>query len=502
MGSFEVADDVWTGNNTGILNPYGSRPVGNYNFGSEQFELRLEGMFTNDLYNESLPILFFASISGGAPGYYSGVYDESEAMVAADVPMIVPLVGEAAELKLPKVMGAHILEFTGRGRLVMLENTTMGSDADIAMVRYNDGNYAFNPAVDEAIGARVVIEPFLYLGESQPGVFNFSDSSIHIVKDRNTIMTGFLRNPTLDVSTGGFFADLEITMASTFSAALMQIGRVGGRKMMQLAFGASAYDLVRLTEGFSVPGRMPWPEVFHLGAFNRTPVADAGSDKTVYTSFDGMAEAVLDGSDSNDPDGDELTYLWRWTIEGDDFTARGVMPTIELPVGEHVIELTVNDGIDDSEPDQVVITVIESIESQLWVVPKVVNRSSRRTRILALVYLASGVTQDPIDSEKPLLLYPGGIEATNIRVVGKSDSVKIIAHFNITELMEAAPGNGRVELHVVGQLESGRYFHGTDTIRIMNSRNSSRGGRQLRFFKVNPGLREKSSGEDRNLLRR
>jgi hypothetical protein len=409
------------------------------------------------------------------------VYDDSEAMVAASVPMIVPLVGDAAELGLPKVMGAHILEFDASGRLMMLENTTVsygsyGTNADIAMVRYDDGNYSYNPGDEEAIGAHVVIGPLIYTGESPPGVFNFSYASIEIVKDRNTMATGLLHNPALDVSTGGFFADLEITATSTSSTALMQIDMAGGRKKMQIAFGAAAYDLVKLTEGFSVPGRMPWPEVFHLGAFNSTPIADAGSDKTVYASFDGMAEAVLDGSDSNDPDGDELTYLWSWTIDGNDFTARGVMPTIGLPVGEHVIELTVNDGIDDSEPDQVVITVIEPVESYLWVVPKVFNRNSGRTKILALVSFASGVTRDLIDSEEPLLLYPGGIESINHRIIGKSDSVKVHASFDITELMGAAPDNGRIELHVVGQLESGRYFHGTDTIRIINSRNGNNSG--------------------------
>jgi PKD repeat protein len=62
----------------------------------------------------------------------------------------------------------------------------------------------------------------------------------------------------------------------------------------------------------------------------------------------------LDCSDSNDPEGDELTYTW--SIDGNE-VATGVNPTIVLPCGTYTIELIVNDGEVDSEPDYVEITV-------------------------------------------------------------------------------------------------------------------------------------------------
>jgi len=92
---------------------------------------------------------------------------------------------------------------------------------------------------------------------------------------------------------------------------------------------------------------------FH-GPPNQPPIADAGDDEIGFAWFDGIAEVTLDGSGSSDPDGDPLTY--RWYLDGQ-IIATGVNPTIELPIGEHVIELIVNDGTQDSEPDEVIVDV-------------------------------------------------------------------------------------------------------------------------------------------------
>jgi hypothetical protein len=103
------------------------------------------------------------------------------------------------------------------------------------------------------------------------------------------------------------------------------------------------------------------------------PLAEAGPDQTVYALIDCIVDVILDGSASYDEDGDELTYKWSWIIDGNDYEAIDVKPTIELPVGQHTIQLIVNDGIVDSEPDYVVITVIDNTppEFSLFMEPNV-----------------------------------------------------------------------------------------------------------------------------------
>lgn len=88
------------------------------------------------------------------------------------------------------------------------------------------------------------------------------------------------------------------------------------------------------------------------------PIANAGEDQTVVAGMVAMAEVALDGLASRDPDGDGLLYKWTWTINADMYKAHGANPTIMLPVGEHIIELIVNDGQTDSQPDYVVIEVL------------------------------------------------------------------------------------------------------------------------------------------------
>jgi len=76
------------------------------------------------------------------------------------------------------------------------------------------------------------------------------------------------------------FADLEISGISGSSTVLGQIQNANGPKVMQIAVGATVYDLVELTKGFTVSARMPWPELFHLGA-----VRDCDT-KIVLADFD------------------------------------------------------------------------------------------------------------------------------------------------------------------------------------------------------------------------
>lgn len=90
---------------------------------------------------------------------------------------------------------------------------------------------------------------------------------------------------------------------------------------------------------------------------NRPPVAVAGPDQGV-TAGDSVQ---LDGSASHDPEDDPLTYSWDFLAKPSDSKAilnnpDSVRPSFIPDVGgEYVIRLVVNDGFDDSEPDEVSI---------------------------------------------------------------------------------------------------------------------------------------------------
>ncbi len=95
------------------------------------------------------------------------------------------------------------------------------------------------------------------------------------------------------------------------------------------------------------------------GTGNIAPVADAGDDKAASPG----SAVTLDGSGSSDIKGDALTYQWYFSsipsgsasvLSGDTSVNPVFTPDVE---GAYVIKLVVNDGINSSAADTVVINV-------------------------------------------------------------------------------------------------------------------------------------------------
>jgi hypothetical protein len=298
---------------------------------------------------------------------------------------------------------------------------------------------------------------------------------------------------------------------------------------------------------------------------NEPPVADAGPDQIVECACQTLlgTQVILDGTGSSDPDGDPITsYIWTGPFAEGGGTITGATPTVTLNgcLGIYEITLIVNDGTDNSEPDLVIITVVdttppttscpgditiesmgpdgvpvdddriqaflagasatdncdpllditddapvvfpagevttvaftatdasgnsstcestvtvvEAEESNLRIIPRIINRDGRLQKILAVIRFPAGTAVEDIDIDTPLVLYPGvspiGIDSINQRIVTwcrwGTLRVAVFATFPKDDVTAGVPENGSAEMMVIGRFTSGQYFYGFDNVWI------------------------------------
>lgn len=102
-------------------------------------------------------------------------------------------------------------------------------------------------------------------------------------------------------------------------------------------------------------GAVSEPDYVTISATNSAPVANAGPDQIVIV----VGSIIqLDGSQSDDPDEDDLTY--HWTVAGPGGSIQElttVDPSFAAGVnGNYNVTLVVNDGWVDSDPDTMVVS--------------------------------------------------------------------------------------------------------------------------------------------------
>ena len=98
---------------------------------------------------------------------------------------------------------------------------------------------------------------------------------------------------------------------------------------------------------------------------NTPPIANAGIDQHIEAGFEGT---ILDGSLSEDADNDPLMFSWSFVDGPYEYTGMANTDTVNplfgsLDAGEFDIQLIVNDGIVDSAPDIVTVTVTMPINT-------------------------------------------------------------------------------------------------------------------------------------------
>lgn len=106
------------------------------------------------------------------------------------------------------------------------------------------------------------------------------------------------------------------------------------------------------------------PTLWNLEVFgkeqNGTPTANAGPDQIAGVG----SKVELDGTGSNDPEGDPLTFEWKFKTIPDGSAVQLSDPKSNKPnfttdkPGKYIIELIVNDGLAPSLPDTVSIEVL------------------------------------------------------------------------------------------------------------------------------------------------
>jgi RHS repeat-associated protein len=105
------------------------------------------------------------------------------------------------------------------------------------------------------------------------------------------------------------------------------------------------------------------PDEVVVSTVNSSPVANAGADQATFTG----RTATLDGSASNDVDGDSLTYAWSFASRptGSAAVLAGadtVSPTFVADVfGVYRVQLQVSDGVVTSAPDEVVVSLENTV---------------------------------------------------------------------------------------------------------------------------------------------
>ena len=117
-----------------------------------------------------------------------------------------------------------------------------------------------------------------------------------------------------------------------------------------------------LKQSKSAPARIKF-EIYGKDG-NGDPIANAGTDQIVGVNQD----VTLNGSNSSDPDGDDLNFAWtiktkptgsKATIT--DADKKQAKFKTDLP-GRYIVELVVNDGLEDSTPDSVTIRALSDFD--------------------------------------------------------------------------------------------------------------------------------------------
>ncbi|HUV29608.1 MAG TPA: Ig-like domain-containing protein [Acidobacteriota bacterium] len=246
-------------------------------------------------------------------------------------------------------------------------------------------------------------------------------------------INGATKAPT-DVTVTATFSvpvDIATVTTSTFlvSGATGTVAAVGNEATFTpdaLLEPGTAYTVTITTDVTDTAGHAMVSEFTSTFETTALPLADAGPDQDVTLG----AQVILDGSGSSDPRGLALTYDWRqiygptagdFTGESPEFTAPDTVSTLQF-------ELVVTNGTDDSEPDTVMVFLLEDIDRALFVNAQTGLDGNAGTRAEPLATIQAAIAQAAALTPPGDVYATGGIYwgsltlATNVSVYGGYDA--------------------------------------------------------------------------------
>jgi hypothetical protein len=115
---------------------------------------------------------------------------------------------------------------------------------------------------------------------------------------------------------------------------------------------------------------------------------------------------------------------------------------------------------------------VATTQCELIVLPRIIICGRGVNTITIIMRLPEMIAKNDIDDYEPLVLHPGAIEEIRQNLIPPSieakSNTRIHAVFDTTELFAETDDNGDIQLTVTGRFNTGKDFHGTDTIRVIS----------------------------------
>jgi len=108
------------------------------------------------------------------------------------------------------------------------------------------------------------------------------------------------------------------------------------------------------------------------------------------------------------------------------------------------------------------------IEVEMKFTPQALNLGSKGKWVKAHFVLPEGFSVEDVNTNTPAVIALLGIESDHINVFINDELVEIKAAFSRSDFCGSATSNDGTEVIVIGLLNSGQNFYGTDTIRIID----------------------------------